>query len=206
MMPDMDFMMVALGGAFRSERLVYRAIEDNEADKSFIFTQLLLDPVTSSLSDPSIHCPKNRKESDQRVDALIGNSLLAVMICLPGGDSEESVPIGYISIRDLPMYQRRATLGIQIAPAYQNKGYGFEVINWAMDWAFKWGGLHSLTLGASLYNERAVAVYRKAGFRQEGVSKESVYRNRKWWDTVQMAILEHEWETLRGINNRPKES
>ena len=61
-----------------------------------------------------------------------------------------------------------------------------------MDWAFKWGGLHSLTLGASLYNERAVAVYTKAGFRQEGVSKEVIYRNRKWWDTVQLSILEQE--------------
>ncbi|KAK5626954.1 hypothetical protein RRF57_002669 [Xylaria bambusicola] len=82
-------------------------------------------------------------------------------------------------------------------------GYGFEAINWAMDWSFKWGGLHSLALGASLYNERAVAVYRKAGFRQEGVSKEAVYRNRKWWDTVQMAILEQEWEVSRGIKGPP---
>ncbi|KAI0430309.1 acyl-CoA N-acyltransferase [Xylaria sp. FL1042] len=204
-MPDMDFMTIALGGAFRSERLVYRAIEDNETDKSFIFTQLMLDPVTSSLSDPSIHRPKTRKESDQQVDALIRSSLLAVLICLPGDDSNAPVPIGLISIKDLPVYQRRATLGIQIASAYQNKGYGSEVINWAMDWSFKWGGLHSLTLGASLYNERAVAVYKKAGFRQEGVSKEAVYRNRKWWDTVQMAILEHEWEALRGINNPTKD-
>ncbi|KAI1418928.1 acyl-CoA N-acyltransferase [Xylaria sp. FL1777] len=204
-MSDMDFMTTAISGAFRSERLVYRAVEDNEADKSFIFTQLESDPITSALSDPSIHRPRNRKESDQRVESFIANAILSVIVCLPGDHSNADVPIGYLSIKELPIYQRRATLGIRIAPEYQNKGYGFEVINWAMDWSFKWGGLHSLALGASLYNERAVAVYRKAGFRQEGVSKEAIYRNRKWWDTVQMAILEHEWEALRGINKSPKE-
>ncbi|KAI0522038.1 acyl-CoA N-acyltransferase [Xylaria bambusicola] len=197
----MDCITSALAGAFRSKRLVYRAIEDNDADKSFLYTQLQLDPATSALSDPSIHRPSNRKESDQWVDILVSNPLLSVMICLPGDSLKDFVPIGYISIKGLPMYQRRASLSIQIAPAYQNRGYGSEVINWAMDWSFKWGGLHSLTLGASLYNERAVAVYRKAGFRQEGISKEAVYRNRKWWDTVQMAILEQEWEALRGTKN-----
>ncbi|KAI1295166.1 acyl-CoA N-acyltransferase [Xylaria venustula] len=204
-MSDADTIMTALGGAFRSERLIYRAIEDCEADRSFIFTQLFSDELTASLADPSIHRPKNRKECDKEVATLIENPLLSVMICLPGDHSDAPIPIGVISIRNLPQYQRRATLGIRIAPEYQNKGYGSEVINWAMDWSFKWGGLHSLTLGASLYNERAVAVYRKAGFRQEGVSKEAVYRNRKWWDTVQMAILEHEWEALRGIDEQPKD-
>ncbi|KAK5626955.1 hypothetical protein RRF57_002670 [Xylaria bambusicola] len=118
-MTDMDSMTSALAGAFRSERLVYRAIEDNEADKSFLFTQLQLDPVASALSDPSIHRPSNRKESDQRVDALIKNPLLSVIICLPGDSLNDSLPIGYVSIKELPMYQRRATLGIQIAPTYQ---------------------------------------------------------------------------------------
>lgn len=118
-MPEMDFMTTALGGAFRSERVIYRAIEDNEADRTFLFTQLQLDPVTSSLGDPTIHRPKNRKESDRRVDTLIENPLLSVMICLPGDSSNAVVPIGYISIKELPMYQRRATLSIQIAPAHQ---------------------------------------------------------------------------------------
>ncbi|KAI1148683.1 acyl-CoA N-acyltransferase [Nemania diffusa] len=199
-MSDMDFMTTAIGSAFRSERLIYRAIEDNEADKTFLFTQLQSDPVTSALGDPSIHRPRNQKTSDQAVENS-KSALLAVMICLPGDSSKKADPIGYVTVKEILPYQRRGLLSIQIAATYQNKGYGFEAVNWAMDWSFRWGGFHSLALGASLYNERAVAVYKKAGFRQEGISKEVVYRNRKWWDTVQMAILEHEWEALRGIND-----
>lgn len=219
----MDVMTSALGNAFRSERLIYRALEDNDADLGFIFTHLGSDPVTAALSNPSIHSPANRQVIDERFKSMIKTSMLATMICLPDGPSGELKPIGYVSIKENLPFQRRGILGIQISPAYQvgshtsdfiynyqacvltgdcaeqNKGYGTEVINWAIDWAFRWGGLHSLALGASLYNERAVSVYRKAGFKQEGVSREAVYRDRRWHDVVSMAILESEWEDLRGV-------
>lgn len=219
----MDVMTSALGNAFRSERLIYRALEDNDADLDFIFTHLESDPVNAALSNPSIHRPVSKKVIDERFKLMIKTAMLATMICLPDGPSGESKPIGYVSIKENLPFQRRGLLGIQISPAYQvsshisdsvhnhlvcvltgecaeqNKGYGTEVINWAIDWAFTWGGLHSLALGASLYNERAVSVYRKAGFKQEGVSREAVYRNRKWHDVVQMAILENEWEELRRV-------
>ncbi|KAI1118446.1 acyl-CoA N-acyltransferase [Nemania sp. NC0429] len=195
----MDVMTSALGNAFRSERLIYRALEDNDADLDFIFTHLESDPVTAALSNPSIHRPVSKKVIDERFKLLIKTAMLATMVCLPDGPSGEPTPIGYVSVKEYLPFQRRGLLGIQISPAYQNKGYGTEVINWAIDWAFRWGGLHSLALGASLYNERAVSVYRKAGFKQEGVSREAVYRDRKWHDVVQMAILENEWEELRGL-------
>ncbi|KAI1748183.1 acyl-CoA N-acyltransferase [Xylaria castorea] len=198
--PKMDTMIDAIGSAFRSEQLTYRAIEDNEADQAFIFTHLS-DPLTWALSNPSIHRPVSKKTSDERTVSGIRDSLLAVMICITGDSPASSEPIGGVWISEAKPYQRRGLLGIRISAAYQNKGYGFEAVNWAMDWSFKWGGLHSLALGASLYNERAVAVYKKAGFKQEGISREAVYRDRKWLDTVQLAILEHEWEELRGIKN-----
>ncbi|GAP93431.2 putative SPBc2 prophage-derived uncharacterized N-acetyltransferase [Rosellinia necatrix] len=196
----MSTMVDAIASAFRSERLTYRAIEDNEADKDFVFAHLS-DPVTFALSNPAMHRPVSKKTSDEKTATGIRDALLAVMMCVAGDSpGAHPEPIGCLWIREAPVYQRRGILSIQISPAHQNKGYGFEAVNWAMDWAFKWGGLHSLALGASLYNERAVAVYKKAGFKQEGVSREAVYRDRKWLDTVQLAILEHEWEALRGIN------
>ncbi|KAI1266589.1 acyl-CoA N-acyltransferase [Xylariaceae sp. FL1019] len=199
-MSESDFMTTAIADAFRSKRLIYRAAEDNEADRTFVFRDLNSDHVTRALGDPSLHKSMNRVSSDKEFERQLNSTLLSIIVCLPGGDTQDPEPIGFLNIKEVPPYQRRGSMGIKIAPKHQNKGYGSEVVNWAMDWAFKWGGLHSLCLGASLYNERAVAVYEKAGFRREGVSKEAVYRNRRWWDTVQMAILEHEWEALRGIN------
>jgi RimJ/RimL family protein N-acetyltransferase len=59
------------------------------------------------------------------------------------------------------------------ASRIQSNGYGSEAVGWIMDWVFKWGGYHSLTLGASIYNERAVRAYKKAGFKVEGINREA---------------------------------
>lgn len=113
----MDTMIDAIGSAFCSERLTYRAIEDNEADRSFIFTHLA-DTVTWALSNPSIHRPVNKKESDERTLGL-RDSLLAVMICITGDSPASSEPIGGLWISEAKPYQRRGSVGIRISAAYQ---------------------------------------------------------------------------------------
>jgi RimJ/RimL family protein N-acetyltransferase len=69
-----------------------------------------------------------------------------------------------------------------------------------MDWSFKWAGMHSLEVETAAYNERAIAVFMKAGFTHDGVTREAIYRDRKWHDIVHLAILEQEWEVLRAID------
>ncbi|KAI1327801.1 acyl-CoA N-acyltransferase [Xylariaceae sp. FL0255] len=195
MIDNIERMGPALAGAFNSERLVYRAFQNNEEDKNWVFIHVESDPLTHGLGDPAVHKPQTRQASDATMEQRLKNSVLFVMICLP----DKMQPIGTLNVSDAPGYQRRARFGITMSPEYQSKGFGSEAINWLMDWAFRWGGYHSLTLGASLYNERAVSAYKKAGFTLEGISRECVYRDRKWHDTCQMSILEHEWEALRGI-------
>jgi hypothetical protein len=119
----MNTMIDAIGSAFRSERLTYRAIEDKEADKDFVFTHLS-DPVTYALSNPSIHRPVNRKTSDEKTVAGITDSLLAVMICLTGDSPATSEPIGCLWITEAQYYQRRGFLGIRLSPAHQVSGEG----------------------------------------------------------------------------------
>lgn len=61
------------------------------------------------------------------------------------------------------------------------------------------GGLHRVGLRVSSVNPRAVRVYQKVGFVEEGRERESTFFERKWVDTIVMGILEHEWEKLRSI-------
>lgn len=202
-MSDTQHMYAAVAGAFRSERLIYRAFQDNEEDRSFAYNQLASDALTKGLADPSVHRPTSRQLQDGYIDSMLKTTVMYNIICLPekdpGTGKEKLTPIGIMNVKDLPQYQRRATFGIAIIPAYQSKGYGSEAVGWIMDWVFKWGGYHSLTLGASMYNERAVRAYKKAGFKVEGIGREVIYRDRKWWDSIQMSMLEQEWEVIRGI-------
>ncbi|KAK3934466.1 hypothetical protein QBC46DRAFT_273756, partial [Diplogelasinospora grovesii] len=48
------------------------------------------------------------------------------------------------------------------------------------------------------YNERAVHLYQKLGFRLEGRKREVIYMNRKYYDAVEFGMLENDWKELRG--------
>ena len=63
--------------------------------------------------------------------------------------------------------------------------YGFETLN-----------LNRISLRVYEYNPRGIKAYEKAGFKQEGVLRQDVYRLGKYWDTIVMAVLREEWNEL----------
>jgi len=45
------------------------------------------------------------------------------------------------------------------------------------------------------FNERAIRAYRRCGFVIEGRSRESIWRDGRWWDELAMSVLESDWRT-----------
>jgi hypothetical protein len=43
------------------------------------------------------------------------------------------------------------------------------------------------------FNERAIRAYRRCGFQVEGRSRESIWRDGRWWDEIAMSILDSDW-------------
>ncbi|KAI1840428.1 hypothetical protein JX265_013824 [Neoarthrinium moseri] len=215
----METMESSLVGAFRSENLIYRAIEDDESDKHFIFRSFWSDPVNYGFALLGILRPQSRQNGYKEIEEMIRTACLAVMVCLPYEKDEtssqasmqmdtptelvfdtrrKSIPIGILIVeRTGPDVMRRARIGIQIAAPYQNRGYGRESINWALDWSFRFADLHRVEIGTGAYNERATALYKKMGFRLEGVMKEALFMDRKWHDLLSFGMLAREWESLR---------
>ena len=66
------------------------------------------------------------------------------------------------------------------------------------DFAFEELQLHRLELSVFSFNPRAEAVYRKAGFRREGVLRDAVLDGDQYADEICMAILEDEWRQRIG--------
>ncbi|KAF4467203.1 GNAT family [Fusarium albosuccineum] len=195
-----------LSTAFQSERLVYRAVENNEADKRFLLTEIVNNPVNTALSDPSLILPKGEKDAEKLVEGL-HKATLAVMVCLPNENEPDCpTPIGFVILgwgRGIPAHahHRTTTIGISLATPFQGKGYGGEIIHWALDWAFRFGGYHRVAIGTVAYNERAQHLYKKLGFIEEGRNREAHLHDRKWYDTINYGMLESEWEALRGLQN-----
>ncbi|ETS82005.1 hypothetical protein PFICI_07007 [Pestalotiopsis fici W106-1] len=218
----MEAMEAAFSGAFKTKRLVFRAIEETEAHKDWIFKNLWNDPVNFGLATPCVFTPQSRKGFNKDFESIMNNTLVAVFICLPAqkaGDQgakqsdeadekgektedEEDTKIGMLVMNKFAnlTFRRRTGIGIQIIEEHQNKGYGREAINWAVDWAFTFGDMHRVDIGTVSYNKRAAALYESIGFKPEGVKRETVFMNRQWYDLIDFGMLVHEWEKLRGLD------
>lgn len=197
-----------LANVWQSERLVYRSVTADDADVAFM-RKINSDPVTVALSGGGLLRPYTQKSAKSLVEAL-EKALLAVMVCLPpsggggprdSGEAAEPTPIGFVCLSfggDDPAYptphNRHAPLGIAIASAYQGQGYGPEAIKWALNWAFRFANLHSVSLQVMEYNERAKRVYERVGFVYEGKSREVVFCGDRYWDSLHYSILDREWK------------
>ncbi|MBI3749838.1 MAG: GNAT family N-acetyltransferase [Chloroflexi bacterium] len=77
------------------------------------------------------------------------------------------------------------------------RGYGTEATRLMLDHAFGTLSLHRIGLFVFEFNERAVRAYRRCGFVIEGRSRESIWRDGRWWDELAMSVLESDWRQLR---------
>ncbi|KAK3369507.1 acyl-CoA N-acyltransferase [Lasiosphaeria ovina] len=71
--------------AFRSKRLIYRAVDNSEADRELLACTLY-DPVSQGLSDPTLFRPMGESAGKKAIEQIIDQALLAVVICLPAAD------------------------------------------------------------------------------------------------------------------------
>lgn len=78
-----------------------------------------------------------------------------------------------------------------------NRGLGTQASRLMLDHAFDRLDLHRVGLTVFSFNERAIRAYEKAGFRIEGRLRQSVMRDGRWCDEVQMGILRDEWRAGR---------
>lgn len=182
---------------FHSERLTFRAVEfpdDNE-----LFQSIQSDAFGFQNSNARLKRPQSRKDAAEYQKEVAENTLLGVVICIPGTPTQKAVTaIGTVFLKPANFLQHRFTeLGIDILAEHQGKGYGTEAISWALDWAFDVAGLHRVSVRAFEWNYGARKLYERIGFRHEGTAREELFHNGKWWDGYQYGILDREWRQIR---------
>jgi len=103
--------------------------------------------------------------------------------------------IGQVSLVRIDWVGRMATYYIGIADkTHWGRGYGSEATRLMVDYAFDTLNLNRIQLHVSSENKRAIKVYEKIGFKQEGTLREAMYHKGRYVDFDVMGILRSDWE------------
>jgi diamine N-acetyltransferase len=99
-------------------------------------------------------------------------------------------PIGVTNFHSVEYRNRTAEFVIFIGEqAARGKGYGTETARLMLDYAFTALGLHNVMLAVYAYNPAAIRAYQKAGFRECGRWRQSVWMGGRPWDIIYMECL-----------------
>jgi RimJ/RimL family protein N-acetyltransferase len=102
--------------------------------------------------------------------------------------------VGFIELDSILWPHRHTWLSIAIGDvANQGQGYGAEALGLALQFAFQELNLHRVQLTVFSYNQRAIALYEKLGFRREGVFREHIERDGARYDMYLYGMLRPEW-------------
>jgi RimJ/RimL family protein N-acetyltransferase len=105
-------------------------------------------------------------------------------------ENASSRPVGNIALQDLDYRNRTAELGIYIGDtASRGQGYGSEATSLIVNFAFRVLGLQNIMLRVYEYNEPAIRVYQKAGFREFGRRHQGQFMDGRFWDVILMECL-----------------
>jgi ribosomal protein S18 acetylase RimI-like enzyme len=94
----------------------------------------------------------------------------------------------------IPVYRHRGTLGVGVLADYRGQGLGMRLVHAALD-AARAADIERVDLAVYGRNTRAVALYRKAGFREVGIRKDGKKLDGEYDDVVLMDIALHKAST-----------
>ena len=103
--------------------------------------------------------------------------------------------IGLVEIDGISYSNRFAWISIGFgADAERGKGYGFEALSMAINFAFNELNLERLQLNVISYNTAGIKLYEKLGFKKEGIYREAVLRDGVRSDLLLYGLLRREWK------------
>jgi UDP-4-amino-4,6-dideoxy-N-acetyl-beta-L-altrosamine N-acetyltransferase len=104
---------------------------------------------------------------------------------------ENNIPFGTISIYNIDNKNKNAEIGkIMIGEdKYLCRGYAKEAIDILVKYGFDTLKLHRIYLGVFTKNKTAINVYKKCGFKEEGILRKAILTENGREDILMMGIL-----------------
>lgn len=111
---------------------------------------------------------------------------------------EGEVPVGNCGLHRISSSNRSAEIGIVIGDkSLWGKGCGREAMGLLCGYGFNVLNLNRIGLSVYEYNGRGIRCYERLGFRHEGRRRAARFWNGRYWDILEMGLLESEWRASR---------
>jgi len=105
--------------------------------------------------------------------------------------------IGNCGLKGIAPRVRKAELWMYLGdPSCWGKGYGTEACRALLRFGFERLNLNRIHLYTPAYNQPAVSLYKKLGFKTEGVLRQDVFQDGQYHDAVVMGLLRHEFAAV----------
>lgn len=103
---------------------------------------------------------------------------------------DEGRLIGFIGVfgTSHKIYENTREIAIAVLKAYWGQGVATALFTQALKWAKK-KKIHRLQLDVYDFNKAAIKLYKKFGFKKEGVKKEAVRIGKKFIDVIGMGLI-----------------
>lgn len=111
-------------------------------------------------------------------------------------EDEEGEPIGLTGLWNIDWHNQTATSAVKLGGTrdVRGRGYGKRAVWAMMDFAFNDVGLRRLHSTILEFNEASLVTYiDKSGWKREGIARQHVWRDGRYWDMVYIGIMRDEY-------------
>ncbi|ENQ3108436.1 GNAT family N-acetyltransferase [Bacillus cereus] len=102
---------------------------------------------------------------------------------------DEIISIASITSSSKERTKHVGTLGIVIAEKHCGFGLGIILMEELIEWARENGTTKKIHLVTREDNDRAIELYKKVGFKEEGLLEQDTYINGKYYSTLIMGLM-----------------
>ena len=101
--------------------------------------------------------------------------------------------VGVVRIDSFDSYNKSVCIGLDIHKDFRGRGYAKPIYHLLLNHFFSTLALNRVWLLVAEYNTIAKGLYKSLGFVEEGVQRQALYRNEKFYDYIMMSVLSEEY-------------
>lgn len=175
------------------ERVRLRAIERQDLPR---FVAWFNDPeVRRGLN---AFLPMSLKEEETWYEGVLERGPIERPMAIDVQEREDWIHIGSCGIFDVDARVRSCEIGIAIGSrAFWDRGFGSDALRTLLGHAFTTLNMNRVGLGVFESNKRAIHVYQRLGFKEEGRLRQAHFDEGRYEDVILMSLLYDEWRAMR---------